>query len=166
MCRQRSVLLVEHKKITHRFLDSTMLLATHSADKQLRLYRIGVEFQQTRISITHMQTINNCSPLDYDGSNSLTKACQISHLEFVPPGPETRNREAKDAFIIAVFSQDTSQEMSILGEALSILSRWELNSVKPRLHPSFGQLTSKKPGTSTSSILPVCPSTQPVIWPE
>lgn len=163
MCRQRSVLLAEYIKNYSSLLDSTMLLATHSADKQLRLYRVGVEFQQTRFNITHMQTINNCSPLDYDGSSSLTKACQISHLEFVPPGPETRNREAKDAFIIAVFSQDTSQGISIPGEASSILSRWELNSVKPRLHPSFEQLTSKKPGTSTSSILPVCPSTQPVI---
>lgn len=130
-----------------------MLLVTHSADQQLRLYRVGVDFQQMIFNTQHMKTINHCSPLDYDGNSPLTRPCQISHLEFVPPGPETRNREATDAFIIVIFS---CQETSIHEEPFSIISKWELHNAKPELHPSFEQLTSKKPSASVSGKLLVC----------
>lgn len=132
-----------------------MLLVTHSVDKQLRLYRVGVDFQQMMFNTQHLKTINHCSPLDFDGSNSLIRSCQISHLEFVPPGPETRNREAKDAFILVVFSQENYRETTIREEPFSIISKWELQNAKPKLHPSFEQLTSKKPSASTSGNLPV-----------
>lgn len=137
----------------HEHSDSTMLLATHSADKQLRLYRVGVDFQQMMFNIQHVKTINNCSPLDYEGSSSSSKPCQISHLEFIPPGPETRNREAKNAFILAVFSQENSQDPTLHEEPFSIISKWELHSTKPMLHPSFEQLTLKKSSASASGNL-------------
>ena len=138
-----------------------MLLATHSIDKQLRLYRVSINFQQLQINVKHLKTINACSPHDFESHGSLmnrSAACQLSHLELIGPGPDTRNREPTAPFVLAVFSYvpHQDQDSSIREEPFSFISRWELRSGKPKLHPSFEQLTSKKPGVSSSGELAVC----------
>ncbi len=131
-----------------------MLLVTHSVDKQLRLYRIGIDFQHLQFSIQHLKSVSSCSPLDQGSSGSLVNSqalCQLSHLTLIPHGPETRNREPTSAFILAVFSYipEQSQNNSLHEEPFSILTRWELHSARPKLHPCFEQLTSKKPNASS-----------------
>lgn len=140
--------------------DGTMLLATHSTDKQLRLYRVGIEFQQLVFNIQHLKTISDCSPMDQEGNNSLMSrkmSCQISHLELIPPGPDIRNRGSASPVALAVFSYvpDNSQHDAIREEPFSILARWELHVAKAKLHPSFEQLTSKRPNVSSPGELPV-----------
>ena len=130
-----------------------MLIVTHSIDKQLRLYRVGIDFQQLRFSIQHLKSVSHCSPLDQDGNSPLMNIgifCQLSHLAFIPHGPETRNREPTPAFILGVFSyvSEDSHENSMHQDPLTILARWELRSASPKLHPSFEQLTSKRPNAS------------------
>lgn len=127
-----------------------MLIVTHSIDKQLRLYRVSIEFQQQRFSIQHLKSVSDCSPLDQDSNGSLMNIemlCQLSHLAFIPHGPETRNREPTPAFILCVFSYvpEDSQKNSMHQDPLTILARWELHSASPMLHSSFEQLTSKRP---------------------
>lgn len=140
-----------------------MLLATHSMDKQLRLYRVGIDFQQLVFNIQHLKTVNDCSPLDQESNSSLMSRkmfCQMSHLELIAPGPETRNRKPTSPFALAVFSYvpDHSQNSVIREEPFSVLARWELHVAKAKLHPSFEQLTSKRPNVSSPGELPVGPT--------
>ncbi|MCJ1266503.1 mediator complex subunit [Lobaria immixta] len=139
--------------------DSTMLLVTHSIDKQLRLYRVGIDCQQLVFNIQHLKTINDCSPMDQEGNSSLMSrkmSCQMSHLELIPPGPEMRTRGPTSPFALAVFSYvpDHSHDDSVREEPFSILARWEFHGAKTKLHPSFEQLTSKRPNFSSPGELP------------
>lgn len=147
----------------NRIPDSTMLLVTHSEDKQLRLYRMNFDFSHMTFNIQHIKAINHCSPLEQDRKELSTfrdASLQMSHLVLVPPGPETRNREPKHPFILVVFSRilDQYYDEGARDEPRSILSRWEFHSTETMLHPSFEQLTSKKPGASYSGDLPVGPN--------
>lgn len=160
-CRQRLAAVMELNTGADRaWSDSTMLLVTHSIDKQLRLYRVSIDFQQFVFNIQHLKTINDCFPMDQESNNLLMSrkmSCQMSHLELIAPGPEIRNRAPTAPFVLAVFSYvpDHSQDDAIR-EPFSILSRWELHGAKAKLHPSFEQLTSKRPNVSSTGELPVC----------
>lgn len=137
--------------------DNTMLLVTHSVDKQLRLYRVGIDFQQLVFNIQHLKTINDCSPIGQENiSASMTRKMSLSQLELIAPGPD-RTRGTTSPLALAVFSYipDHSQDDAIREEPFSILARWELHGAKPKLHPSFEQLTSKRPNLSPGE-LPVC----------
>ncbi len=125
--------------------DNTLLLVTHSINEQLRLYRVSIDFSNLVFNVHHVKTVHDCSPLEIDSA-------RITHLELVPPGPETRNREPTSPFILAAFSgvPDQFQDSQIQEEPVSILARWELGILKPLLHPTFAQLVSKK-----SNIIPV-----------
>lgn len=131
-----------------------MLIVTHSIDKHLRLYRVSINFQKLGFSIENLKSVSDCSPLDQNNDGSLMNIemlCQLSHLAFIPHGPETRNREPTPAFILGAFSYvpEDSQKNSIHQDPLTILARWELQSASPKLHSSFGQLTSKRPNASS-----------------
>lgn len=151
--------------------DSTMLIVTHSIDKQLRLYRVGIDFQQQRFSIQHLKSVSDCSPLDQDTNGSLMNIemlYQLSHLAFIPHGPDTKNREPAPAFILGVFSYvpEDSQKNSMHQDPLTILARWELHSARPKLHSSFEQLTSKRPNSLAQDLLvrlPFCVALSPLI---
>lgn len=148
-----------------------MLIVTHSIDKQLRLYRVGIDFQQQRFSIQHLKSVSDCSPLDQDTNGSLMNIemlYQLSHLVFIPHGPDTKNREPAPAFILGVFSYvpEDSQKNSMHQDPLTILARWELHSARPQLHSSFEQLTSKRPNSLAQDLLvrlPFCVALSPLI---
>ena len=149
-----------------RLADSTILLATHSADKRLRLYRVSIDFQQMLFNTQHLKTLDCCSPLEQPGSSSSLSydaSCQLSHLQMLPRGPETGHRELKDPFILAVFSQipDNTQDSSARGGICSVLARWEFCSRKPTLHPNFEQLLPRKQGALFPGDLPVCVDLSP-----
>ena len=136
-----------------------MLLVTHSADKRLRLYRVSIDFQQMVFNLQHVKTIDHCSPLEQTGNSSpmnYHSTCQLSHLQILPPGPETRHMESKDPFILAIFSQIPDQSEPTAREGLStILVRWEFCSRKPKLNTSFEQLVPKKLSANFPGDLPV-----------
>lgn len=144
-----------------------MLLATHSADKRLRFYRVSIDFQQMLFNTQHLKTVDFCSPLDQPGiSSSLSydASCQLSHLQMLPPGPETGHRESKDPFVLAVFSQipDHTQDPTAREGLCSVLARWEFCSRKPTLHSSFEQLMPKKPNALFPEDLPVRKNISPL----
>ena len=154
------LLLVTSADADRNCPDSTMLLVTHSKDKQLRLYRLSIDFQQMSVNIQHIKTINNCSPLDQENNGSMVNrdlACQLSHLDLIPQGLEARNRESAPPFILAAFSYVpvSHQNSSLRDEPLTIFSRWELRNAQPKLHPSFEQLTPKKANATSARELPV-----------
>jgi hypothetical protein len=130
--------------------DNTLLLVTHSMDEQLRLYRISIDFSQLVFNVQHIETVHDCSSLEVDSA-------RITHLELVPPGPETRNREPTSPFILAAFSRvpDQFHDTQIQEEPVSLLARWELGVLKPMLHPTFAQLVSKKSNIAPIVDLPV-----------
>ena len=141
-------------------IDGGLLLATHAASKELRLYRVRVDFPNTRFQIRHLKTVHECSPQDQDtGRLSATPvvSCRLSHLEIIPAGPETHTRGPTNPFVLAVFSHAPGyyHEPNLQDEPFSILSRWEYRNSKPHLHPSFEQLLSKKPGAPPPTDLSV-----------
>ena len=119
-------------------------------NEQLRLYRVSIDFTQLVLSIQHVKTVHGCSPIEADGT-------QITHLELVPPGPKTRNREPTPPFILAAFSRvpDHFSDAQIQEEPVSVLARWELGTLKPVLHPTFAQLVSKRSNPAPVADLPV-----------
>lgn len=143
-----------------RSADSTLLLATYSADKRLRFYRVSIDFQQMLFNTQHLKTLDNCSPLEQPSSSSsfsYEASCQLSHLHILPPGPETGHKELKEPIILAVFSRilDNAQDPTPRDGLCSVLARWEFCSRKPALHPGFEQLMPRKPNALFPGDLPV-----------
>lgn len=136
-----------------------MLLATHTSDHQLKLYRVSFDFQRLAFDIQHLKTLNDCFPKNTNSSSAETGrshiSAQLTHLEYFPQGPENPDGEPSRPFVLGNFTElgdgDHSQGSH---EPYSIVCRWELHSVKPQLHPSFEQL-SKKSNPSAPD-LPVC----------
>lgn len=148
-----------------------MLLATHTMDRQLRLYRVSVDFSQLSLNVQHLKTVNDCSPFEVDSGDShesFSSYAQITHLELIPPGPETRNRGPTSPFILAAFSYvpDQYHVTQMSEEPFSILARWELGSHVPTLHPSFAQLTSKKSNAPPVTGFSVCLGSEYLIKDE
>ena len=149
-----------------RSVDSTLLLATHSADKRLRFYRVSIDFQQMLFNTQHLKTLDNCSPLEQpSGSSSISyeASCQLSHLHLLPSGPETGHKELKEPIILAIFSQilDNTQDPTPREGLCSVLARWEFCSRKPTLHPGFEQLMPRKPNALFPGGLPVSVNISP-----
>ncbi len=137
-----------------------MLLATHSADRRLRLYRVSIDFQQMLFHTQHLKTIDYCSPLNQPGNGfplNYDASHQLSHLQMLPPGPETRHREPKLPFILAVFSQvpDYSQDPMTREGFSTVLARWEFCGRKPTLNSTFEELNPPKLNATFPGDLPV-----------
>ena len=136
-----------------------MLLATHTQDDQLTLYRVTFNFQRLAFDIQRLKTLSDCFPLgetsgSSESSRSYTNA-HLTHLEYFPQGPENPSGEPSRPFVLASFTDLSGQNHSQSGqEPYSIVCRWELYSVKPHLHPNFEQLSKKS--NSSAPDLPVC----------
>ena len=102
------------------------------------------------LSVDHVGTVPDCSPFEVDNAH-------ITHLELVPPGPETRHREPTSPFILAAFSRvpDQFHDTQIQEEPVSVLARWDFSTFKPVLHPVFIQLHSRKSNVAPVVDLPV-----------
>ena len=107
------------------------------------------------IHIQHVKIEGMCSPLIVpqdinDPTAGLGRGfgsqAQLSHLDLIPHGPETRNREPTYPTIVAVFSHIPNQydKGQLHEDAFSIIARWQLCITKASLHPAFDQLASKK----------------------
>ncbi|KAI4142263.1 MAG: hypothetical protein LQ341_003264, partial [Variospora aurantia] len=141
--------------------DASMLIATYSFSKHIRLYRARVEWSRQTFMIEHIKTIGDCSSPKQDAdANELPSSlpypeAQLYHLEMLSPAPDPRNKETLPPLLLAFFCNYPHQNnpASIVNEPWTSIARWELNCTKPTLHPSFSQLSSKKSNAPTSSEL-------------
>lgn len=161
--------------------DNTLLLVVHTMGKQLRLFRIDFGWSPANskqqdplmpstscpaIHIQHNKIEGTCSPLYVtqdvpDPTSGIARGFmsqpQLSHLDLMPHGPETRNREPTYPTVVAVFSHIPNQydKSQLHEDAFSIMARWELCVTKAGLHPAFDQLASKKIQPAETRDLPV-----------
>ena len=144
-----------------------MLLATYNSERELRVYRASIDFVQLRVFIHHVKVLSHCLPLDevqegnLEDTDALPSQPQLSHLEFVPPGPRTDNKGWTCPFILASFSWlvDNLEGPSAQAVERTVLCKWQLLHTMPRLHPSFETLSSRKGNVSSPVDLPVSDST-------
>lgn len=143
--------------------ESPLLLATYNSDKELRVYRLSLDFEHQRIGLQHLKVLNHCTPLDEspDGasarSDGVQSRSQLSLLEFLPPSPRSGNKEPTHPILLASFSyaSDHFQHSPAHAAQATMLCKWELQIVTPKLHTSFNSLSSKKGSASPVTELPV-----------
>ncbi len=162
-------------------LDYSLLLVISTVAHHLRVYRIHIRWNLPQnpekippnqliltptLVVRNIQSESQCSPrpLVDDGIPSSNAGSvppnndPLSHLEFIPTAPETRNSESTFPTILAIFSRVSSalESPHLYQESSSVVARWELRSMPRNLHPSFDQLISKKTVDNTRSNNPVC----------
>ncbi|KAL8936278.1 MAG: hypothetical protein Q9211_004261 [Gyalolechia sp. 1 TL-2023] len=136
--------------------DSSMLVATHSVSKRIRIYRVEVDWPSQAFIIDHVSTIADCSLANDDTDEGRMASSlaylddQLYHLEILPPGPDIRTKETAALLLLAFFrsSSDQVDHLPMGNEPSTSIVRWELSSSKPTLHPSFSQLASKRSAAS------------------
>ncbi|KAL8709289.1 MAG: hypothetical protein Q9225_007469 [Loekoesia sp. 1 TL-2023] len=141
--------------------DSSLLVATHSTSKRIRIYRIELDWPRQAFVVDHLKTIAHCSFTNDDvdetglASNLPYPEAQLYHLEMISPGPDIRSKETSAPLLLAFFCNSSYQNdrLPVGNHPSTRIARWELNSLKPTLHPSFSQLASKKSGASNSNDL-------------
>ena len=140
-----------------------MLLATYNHDEELRIYRVELDFAHLRVILQHLQVLNHCLPLNEANEGALGDngasplQAKLSHLEFIPPGPRTDNKEWRHPVILACFSyvSDNIQGHSAQTVQLTVVCKWQLQHVPPKLHLGFESLSSKKAHAPAGVDLPV-----------
>ena len=138
------------------------MLATHTIGKQLRLYRLSIDWQHSpgkeqatslpRMTFQHLETIDECCPLPGQTGQhpeSYTMhypEAQLSHLDLMPPSPDLRKKDSSFPTVLATFSHTPFlySASELREQPCTIMSRWELRSQKSTIHPSFSSLASKK----------------------
>ena len=157
--------------LTYR-IESPLLLATYNGEKELRVYRLSLDFEHQSINLQHLKVLDYCAPLDenldgasaqYDGVQSRS---QLSLLEFLPPGPRSANKEPTHAVLLASFSyvSDHFQHSPAHAVQSTVLCKWELQIATPKLHASFSSLSSKKTSASPVAELPVSCIAQSLVF--
>ena len=127
--------------------DGSLLLAAHTSRGQLRLYKLHVDFKQSRLHVQHMQIIEDCLTLDLVGSlaseDPLSYTPQTSSagclylLTVLPADQTSRNGPSVPPEILAVCHREPNS---------SVISRWQSGLVSSELHPVFATLASKAAG--------------------
>ncbi|KAL9130983.1 MAG: hypothetical protein Q9217_000972 [Psora testacea] len=138
-----------------------MLLATHRTNGELRIHRLRIDLEKAAISIQRLKVLPDCTPtaaattgLPSIAYEPTTIQTQLTTLEFIPAGPESKSRAPTQPFVLTAFSY-FSHEFDGGDTANTILCKWELSSEMSPLHSSFAQLSSKKPNISSSAELSV-----------
>ena len=140
-----------------------MLLTTYNNNRELRVYRVELDFERLEIRLQHLKVLNTCGPLnDTFGSShpthgALILRAHLSILKFLAPAPQPGTTEPSQPCILAAFSYlaDDLHSSSSEAQQFTVLCRWELESLRPALHPGFGSLSSKKSNAPSTSVLPV-----------
>ncbi len=151
-------------------LDSSMLVATCSFSKQIRLYKVEVDWSGRSFAIEHVKIIPDCSSHNQDAGEGGMAAglpypeAQLYHLELVSPAPDIRSKEDFPPLLLGFFCNSPPRENHPLMEhgPLTSIVRWEMASIKPTLHPGFSQLASKRSNASKPSELQVLRDMGPI----
>jgi len=144
----------------HSLHTDDILLATYGLKEELRIYRLSLLFDTTTVNLHHLEFVTSCTPSDGSVDSALLQhttppaSARLSFLDFIPAGPEFRNREPTQPFVLATFTyvSDASEDGS---NQFSIVCRWGLRISKPTMHPSFDQLSSRKSNVPSTADLPV-----------
>ena len=137
-------------------------MSVHTAGRQLRLYRVGIDWQQSmgkdqiaslpRLSFQHLETVEECSPMsDHAGLQSdmfmiAPSEAQLTQLELLAQHSDFRNKQTALPTLLATFSYSPSHFTTNVSRepSFSVLCRWELRNGKSTLHTAFASLGSKK----------------------
>ena len=150
---------------------------------QIRLYRININWNipanqklipqsqvpsTASLQISHVKVEDSCFPLgttegkdishSQNGSSDISRGdisrAQLSHLEMIPPAPQSsKQSEPSHPTIMAVFSYVPT----LLGEpqqntdTFSVIARWELRWTAQNLHPSFDKLGTRRNSVSSAN---------------
>lgn len=141
------------------FVDS-LLLATYNTNGELRLCRVRIDFEKASISVQNLKLIASCTPAATAAEilsttdDPIYVQTQLTTLDFIPAGPESKSRVPTQPFVLTAFSY-LSRDFQGGEVANTVICKWELCSHKPVLHSSFAQLSPKRPTISAAAELPV-----------
>lgn len=151
--------------------DGSLLLIVHSMSHQHRLYRVQIKWTPApqpgpngqapphpEILVTNVKSIvpgfDDIQLPQQDADEPARVQPQLSHLELLPVPPHMPSGDSIKPTVMAVFSHLSDPQSATYQESCSIVARWELQAVQPKLHPLFDQLNM---GTKkTGSVLMVC----------
>ena len=143
-----------------RPLADSMLLATYNTNRELRIHRLRLDFEKAAINVKHLKLIADCtsaaeaSELTSPAYDPSTIQTQLTMLDFIPPGPESKSRAPTQPFVLTAFSCFSPDFQG--GDTVNtILYKWELYTQKTPLHSSFAQLSSKRHNTFSRPEQPV-----------
>jgi mediator of RNA polymerase II transcription subunit 16, fungi type len=146
-------------------IDDSVLLAVHTASREVRLYRIVVNWNiekasnktstqlpsQASMTANRVQIVDLCystPPTSPDniafpnvGQDDINKA-KLTHLELISPLPQKERGEFTYPTIMTISSY-MPDHSDIAQQPFSVISRWELRSATYKLDPVFGQLSKK-----------------------
>ena len=154
LCDDKGKLVVQYASSTPvtNSLDDSLLVATHSTSRQLRLYRVKIAWAKQAFVVEHIKTLNNFFPFlptgdaHAVGASALLPFVQLSYFEIISPSPGERARDTVRPFLILVYNYvpNQLQESQLQNGSSSLLVKLELDSAASTLHPSFDQLGTKK----------------------
>ena len=129
-----------------------MLLATHSIGKELRVYRVRIDFQHASCTVQHLKVLPNFglsrTLTDSTGTsseNSMNNA-HLNFLDFVPAGPDSSSKDRAPPQVFAAFSS-AMHDFQGNDIAVTFLCGWQMYKSRAALHSSLAQLSPKERGT-------------------
>ncbi|KAK8156331.1 mediator complex, subunit Med16 [Phyllosticta citrichinensis] len=148
---------------------TSILLAAHTVTGSILVYRVKVNWNAQAgkpgspvLDTTPLKTELNCSAQVTDlgtgdatlgASAKVSYPAKLTHLEFVPNGPDDGSMEPSHPTILAVFAHTPPPLPSIMDQTqsqqhpFSIISRWELHESKHSLLSGFESI-KKRPVNS------------------
>ena len=154
-----STMLRQVRPYTHHQLDS-LLLSTYDTDGELRIYRLRIDFERCALNIQHLCILTSCTPsavfdeLTQLSYNPAIKRAEVTLIEIIPAGPDSKSRQSTPPFVFVAFSF-LSHDFHGADNINTVQCKWQLSVAKPSLHPSFSDLSSKKGGGPTLANTPV-----------
>ena len=159
-------------QLTRTYPENTLLLVVRTIGRGYRLYRVRIDWAAAgtkpsavhphtslnpRISVFHLK-ISSSALEDVASSSRMTNDVsqappQLSHLELIPVGPQSKSSELTFPTILMVLSQVQGPQSPTYQDSFSIVIRWELRGVAQKLHPRFDQLASKNKSTSSFQLV-------------
>ncbi|TGZ79690.1 hypothetical protein EX30DRAFT_372724 [Ascodesmis nigricans] len=125
-----------------------VLLATYTASKQLRLYRISIDWgvpipsstdkappvfpTAPKIHVERIRDLHHIKPLHSSIGNTEP---QLSHIAVLGPAPQISANMPMVPTVMCVFSGKNDNQ-----EYYTAIARWDLKNVTESIHPSFEQL--------------------------
>ena len=130
---------------------------THDVRRHIRLFRVKVDFEKMIIHAQTLCILDDFAPTDEDPDNfSVTnvKLARLSFLEIIASGPESKSRPQTQPFLLAGFSR-LADDFQAGGEQLTVLSRWQIEAGKSKLHSNFGSQSQKNQSASSALLVRV-----------
>ena len=162
--------------------DGKLLLVTYNISRQLQLFGMRINWNEKKqnlrgqqvttgvdpvIEASTLHTVPSFTPLqssiDQSDLTSMTEwddmpIAQLTHLQLFPASFDKNWEERICPLLVAVFShiRNAAHPSHTHREDFSVISHWELHTLRSTLHPTFNELNSKanpaKPESSVTRI--------------